>query len=96
MDTLKIYQELEARSLTGDSNKESKGGGSNYGDPPCSEAPQGATGQNPQLPGTGETPASQGEHLLSGTYNAENLEVLTEKADTLVLRGGNKNRSGAS
>ena len=42
-----------------------------------------------------ETPASHGEHLLSGTDNHGNLEVLTEVC-TLDLRGEKKNRSGAA
>ena len=72
------------------------GGGSSYGDPLCPEAPQGATGQNPYPPGTGETPASRGECLLPDIDNPGNHKVPTEKVGTLVLRGEKKNRIGAA
>ena len=88
-------KESEERSLTGDSDKDSRGSSSN-GDPPRLEAPQGATGQNPKSPETSETPASREGHSLSGTENPGNLEVLTEKVGTLGLQGQKKNRSGAA
>jgi hypothetical protein len=62
---LKIQIEFEEHSLTGDSDKDSRGS-SNNGDLPHPEAPQGATGQNPNSPETSETPASREECLLSG------------------------------
>jgi hypothetical protein len=95
IDKLKIDPELEERSLTGDSDKDSSGG-SSCGDPLCPEAPQGATEQNPHSPGTGETPASREERLLSGMDHPGKLEVLTEKVGTLDLQGQKKNRSGAA
>jgi hypothetical protein len=95
MKKLKIQTQLEKRSLTGDSDKDSRGS-SNNGDHPRPEAPQGATGQNPNSPETSETPASRGERLLSGIENPGNLEALTEKVGTLGLQGEKKNRSGAA
>lgn len=95
MSTTKKEKEIEERSLTGDSDKDSRGSSSN-GDPPRLEAPQGATGQNPKSPETSETPASREGHSLSGTENPGNLEVLTEKVGTLGLQGQKKNRSGAA
>ena len=92
---LKIDLELEERSLTGDSNKDSRGG-SSYRYPLCPEAPQGATEQNPHSSGTGETPASREESLLLGMDHPGNLKVLTEKVGTLILRGQKKNCSGAA
>jgi hypothetical protein len=62
---LKIQIEFEERSLTGDSDKDSRGS-SNNGDLPRPEVPQGATGQNPNSPETSETLASRGERLFSG------------------------------
>jgi hypothetical protein len=47
--------ELEERSLTGDSSKDSRDGSSD-GDFPCPEALQRATGQNPGVLVAGETP----------------------------------------
>jgi len=49
--------ELMECSLTGDSSKDSKGG-SGQGELLCSEAPQGATEQNPCSHGASETPIS--------------------------------------
>ena len=95
MSTTKKEKEIEERSLTGDSDKDSRGSSSN-GDPPRLEAPQGATGQNPKSPETSETPASREGHSLSGTENPGNLEVLTEKVGTLGLQGQKKNISWAA
>ena len=81
--------------MTGDSDKDSRGS-SNNGDLPRPEAPQGATGQNPNSPETSETRASWGERLLSGIENPGNLEALTVKVGTLGLQGQKKNRSGAA
>ena len=43
----------------------------------CSEAPEGATGQDPVESGTGGTPLIEEEHL-SSSQTSENLEGLTE------------------
>ena len=96
IDKLQIDQETEEHSLTGDSNKHFGRAPFTETPPPCSQAPQGATGQIPCSPGTGETPTSPVEHLLSGTDNSRNLEVLTEKVGPLDLRSETKNRSGAT
>jgi hypothetical protein len=69
-------------------------GDSSYGDLPCLEALQRATGQNPSVLGIGETLGSQGEHLPSSSNNTGNLEVVTEKVGTLDLQCVEKNHSG--
>jgi hypothetical protein len=48
----------------------------------CSEALEGATGQDPVESRTGVTPLIEEEHL-SGSQTSENLEGLTEKVGSL-------------
>jgi hypothetical protein len=60
----------------------------------CSEAPEGATGQEPVESRTGGTPLIEEEHL-SGSQTSENLEGLTGKVCSLGLRFS-KNCCGAA
>ena len=50
----------------------------------CSEAPEGATGQDPLESRTGGTPLIEEEHP-SCSQTSENLEGLTEKVGSLGL-----------
>jgi len=61
----------------------------------CSEAPEGATGQDPVESGTGGTPLIEEEHL-SSSQTSENLEGLTEKVGSLGLQFPKKNHCGAA
>jgi hypothetical protein len=61
----------------------------------CSEAPEGATGQDPVESRTGGTPLIEEEHL-SCSQTLENLEGLTKKVGSLGLRFPKKNRCGAA
>jgi hypothetical protein len=61
----------------------------------CSEAPEGATGQDPVEFRTGGTPLIEEEHP-SDSYTAKNLEGLTEKVGTLGLVLPKKNRCDAA
>ena len=61
----------------------------------CSEAPEGATGQDPVESRTGGTPLIGKEHL-SCSQTTENLEGLTEKVSSLGLRFPKKNRCGSA
>ena len=94
-DMFRLSQKPEERSLTGDANIDSKEGSSSS-DPLCSEAPQGATEQNSDLPGTRGTQAKWAEHLLLGSESSGNLEVLAERVGILDLQNKKKNCSGAA
>jgi hypothetical protein len=61
----------------------------------CSEAPEGATGQDSATPITGGTPLIEEEHL-SDSRTAGNLEKLTENVGSLGLQFPKKNRCGAA
>jgi hypothetical protein len=61
----------------------------------CSEAPEGATGQDPVMPTTGGTSLIEGKHL-SDSQTSGHLEGLTEKVGSLGLQQPKKNRCGAA
>ena len=61
----------------------------------ASDAPEGATGQDPVESRTGGTPLIGEEHP-SGSQTTENLEGLTEKFSSLGLRFTKKNRCGSA
>jgi hypothetical protein len=61
----------------------------------CSEAPDGATGQDPVKSVTSGTPLTEEEHL-SDSQISKNLEGLTEKVGSLGFQLSKKNRSGAA
>jgi len=62
----------------------------------CTEAPDGATGQNPGDQRTGATPLSVKEHPSSCSQTSEKLEGLKEKDGTLGLKLTKKNRCGTA
>jgi hypothetical protein len=62
----------------------------------CTEAPAGATEQNPAEKGTSETPLTGEKHSSSCSHTTESLEGLTEKVGTLGLQVIKKNRCGAA
>jgi hypothetical protein len=61
----------------------------------CTEAPDGATGQDSVMPTTGRTPLTEGEHL-SDSQTSGHLEGLTEKVGSLGLQQPIKNCCGAA
>jgi hypothetical protein len=91
----RLRQKPEERSLTGYSNIDLKEDSSSR-DPLCWQTPQGATEQNPDLPGTRVTPTRCGEHLLMGSESLGNLEVLEERVSMLDVQNEKKNHSGAA
>jgi len=62
----------------------------------CSEAPDGATVENPDDQRTSATPLTGKEHLSSCSQTSENLDCLTEKFGTLGLQLNRKNLCGAA
>ena len=82
---LRKSRKSEERSLTGDSNKNSREGSSNR-DLRWSRAPQGATEHDPCSHEISETPTNWKERLFSSSERSRNLEVLTEKDGALDLR----------
>ena len=93
-DKLKIGPETEKRSLTGDSNKDSREDCS-YRHPSARRLRKGQPGRIHVRLGQLRLPLVGGENLFSDTDSPGNLEVLTE-VDTLDLRSSKKNRSGAA
>ena len=61
----------------------------------CSDAPEGAAGQDPVELGTGGTPLIEEEHQPC-SQTSENLEGLTKKVSTLDPRLPRKNCCGAA
>jgi len=80
-----INPEPMEHSLTGDSS---------HGDPLCSEAPQGATKQNPYSSEASGTPARWEEHLSLYCPSSESLEVLEGEVGTLDPRSRKDSCSG--
>ena len=78
--------ETKVNSVTGASSKDFTEG-SRQGELWCLEAPQGATGQDPNFQGAGEAPISWKQHLSPRSLSSQNLEVLAEMIGTLGLQG---------